>query len=578
MRNLIWSGLVMAVLLSGCGWSGTASRQNTITPLTSITITAAYSPIAQGTSVELTATGNYSGLFNRPISDQVVWTSSATNVANFMTTASPSRVTGLSPGSAVLTATMGGVSATFNMTVSSATISTVTVTPVNPSIAMGLTQQFTATGKFSDGTTQDITFDATWASSNTAVATVSNAATDNNGGLATTVAAGTTTITATFGGVNGPTVLTVTAPVLQSIAVATSNTFTSVLSLSTVTFTATGTYSSGPPKDITSQVAWNSSNTNVAPSPIAGITQTATQGTTNITASLGTVVSNTTTLTVTGGNLVSFILPTTLTVDQNTVAPISVTGITGTFSNGTTRDITGVLNWSVANITPNCATLTGPTGNRLLVNAVATGTATIKAESPTLNAITNLTVSNLALSTFTVSPPSGLALAAGTSGRLTATATFSDGSTQDVTANAKWTSNAPTVATVGTVGPAGVQISGVAAGSANIGVTFGGLTYTAPIPVTVTARTLQSIAVSPGGTQPLTSGQQTSFTAMATYSGGVTQDVTADATWATLNGNIAILADSQNQPGQVIGVGSGSTSLTATFGGLSPANVTINVP
>jgi hypothetical protein len=574
MRNLLWSGFLMALLLSGCGWSGTASRQNTITPLTSITITATYSTIAQSTSVKLTATGNYSGLFTRDISDQVTWTSNAATVANFVnTTSSPSRVTGLTPGSAVLTASMGGVSASFNLTVSSATATGVTIAPVAPSVAQGLSQEFTATGTFSDSTTQDITFDAAWSSSDTSVATL--AYSDGDGKeTATTPAVGTTTITATFEGFSDSTVLTVTAPVLQSIAVTTPNDITTVLSLSTVTFTATGTYSNNTNQDITSQVAWNSSDTNVAPAPDnTGATQTATQGTTNITASLGNI-NSTSTLTVTGGNLVSFSLPTTMTVVSGTVAPISVTG---TFSNGATRDITGVLNWSVANATKTYATLTGPTGNRLLVNAVATGTTTITAQSPSLTASTTLTVTNPGLSSFAVSSPAGLALAAGTSGRLTATATFSDGTTQDVTANATWTSNAPAVATVGAVGPAGVQISGVAAGSTTISVTFGGLTLRTPVPVTVTARTLQSIAVSPGGTQSLTSGQTTSFTATATYSGSYTQDVTADTTWATDDGNIAVLADSQNQPGWVIGVGSGTTTLTATFGSQSQT-VTLKVP
>ena len=174
MRNLLWSGFLMALLLSGCGWSGTASRQNTLTPLTSITITAAYSTIAQGTSVKLTATGNYSGLFTRDISDQVTWTSNATTVANFVNTASsPGRVTGLTPGSAVLTASMGSVSATFTINVSSATATGVTIAPVAPSVAQGVNQEFTATGTFSDSTTQDITFDAAWSSSDTSVATLS---------------------------------------------------------------------------------------------------------------------------------------------------------------------------------------------------------------------------------------------------------------------------------------------------------------------------------------------------------------------------------------------------------------------
>ena len=113
--------------------------------------------------------------------------------------------------------------------------------------------------------------------------------------------------------------------------------------------------------------------------------------------------------------------------------------------------------------------------------------------------------------------------------------------------------------------------------------TFGNQTVK-NIPVSVTARTLSSFTIilngtiiPNGGTVSLTSGQQTPFTVTANYSGGFTQDVTADTTWATRDGNIAILADSQNQPGQVIGVGSGTTTLTVSFGGQT-STVTLNVP
>lgn len=582
MRNLIWSGLAMVILLSGCGWGGTASRPNTFTPLTSITITAAYSTIAQGTSVKLTATGNFSGLFTRDISDQVSWSSNATTVANFVTAASPSRVTGLAPTSAVLTATMGGVSANFKLTVTSATITAVAVTPATASVPLGLTQQFTATGTFSDGSKQDITFDATWASSNTAAATVSNAASDNTGGEATTVAAGTTTISATFGGVsssasNSSASLTVTVPVLQSITISTPVTSPtepnpSVLSLSTVTFTATGNYSDGSNKNLNSQVTWASGTPSVAPTPdSAGTTQALATGTTNITASLNGITS-TTTLTVAGGNLVSFTLPTSLTVVSGTSTPVSVIG---TFSNGATRDITGVLNWSVTDT--SLATLTGPTGNRLLVSAGTqkTGSTTLTAASPSLSASTTLSVTNPALSSFSVSPLTSLT--AGTSGHLTATAHLSNGTTQDVTADATWTSNAPSVAKVGPVGPAGVQITGVATGSATISVTFGSQILTTPA-IAVSTRNLKSFAITPStnGTANVTSGQQTKFTATATYSDGVTADITSDVTWTTGDANIAILADQQNQPGQVVGVGVGSTILAATFGGQT-AQVTLNV-
>ena len=89
------------------------------------------------------------------------------------------------------------------------------VSPTNPSIALGATQQFTATGTYSNNSTQNLTTSATWTSSVTAVATISNAAGTN--GLATSVAAGTTTITAAVGGVSASTTLTVTGGAANNV-------------------------------------------------------------------------------------------------------------------------------------------------------------------------------------------------------------------------------------------------------------------------------------------------------------------------------------------------------------------------
>jgi hypothetical protein len=86
-----------------------------------------------------------------------------------------------------------------------ATLSSIAVTPANPNLTAGGTQQFTATGTYSDGSTQNLTGSATWASSATSVATV------NAAGLATAVAAGTTSISATSSGIKGSTTLTVTS-------------------------------------------------------------------------------------------------------------------------------------------------------------------------------------------------------------------------------------------------------------------------------------------------------------------------------------------------------------------------------
>ena len=89
------------------------------------------------------------------------------------------------------------------------------VTPANPAILIGVTQPFTATGTYSDSSTQNLTTQSTWVSSNTA-------ATINASGVATGVSAASTTITATSGGVSGNTTLTVNAATVQ-LAITTSS-------------------------------------------------------------------------------------------------------------------------------------------------------------------------------------------------------------------------------------------------------------------------------------------------------------------------------------------------------------------
>lgn len=83
-------------------------------------------------------------------------------------------------------------------------VTSLAVTPATPSVVGTATQQFVATATLDDGTTVDVSSDATWTSSDVGAATV------DGDGLATGVAAGSTTITATLGGVSGTATLTVT--------------------------------------------------------------------------------------------------------------------------------------------------------------------------------------------------------------------------------------------------------------------------------------------------------------------------------------------------------------------------------
>jgi hypothetical protein len=97
------------------------------------------------------------------------------------------------------------------LTVVAATLTSITVTPSDPSFTNGATEQFTATANYSNNTTANVTSSATWSSSNIAVATISSS------GLATGQGGGTTTISAALSGITGSTTASVTLSGTTSI-------------------------------------------------------------------------------------------------------------------------------------------------------------------------------------------------------------------------------------------------------------------------------------------------------------------------------------------------------------------------
>ncbi len=167
------------------------------------------------------------------------------------------------------------------------TLISITVTPASPSIAAGTTQQFTATGHYSDNSTQNLTNSVTWSSSSPAVATISNSA--GSQGLATGVGIGAATITAASGSVTGSATLTVTATALISISIGPSG--PSIAQGTTLQFSATGNYSDGSIQILTSSVTWSSSNLAVATisnsTGSQGLATALGTGQTTITATLG---------------------------------------------------------------------------------------------------------------------------------------------------------------------------------------------------------------------------------------------------------------------------------------------------
>src|SRR5205809_312436 len=201
------TGLVTAVATGAAtitatseGQSGTASITVTPVPVATVAVTPASASVDEGKTVQLTATPK--DVNGNPLSGRVVtWTSSNTAAA---TVSSSGLVTAKLAGSTTITATSEGQSGTSAITVVHVPVASVAVTPASASVSTGQTVQLTATPKDASGNAL-AGRTVSWASSNTAVETVTNS------GLVSGVTAGAATITATSETVSGTSAITVTA-------------------------------------------------------------------------------------------------------------------------------------------------------------------------------------------------------------------------------------------------------------------------------------------------------------------------------------------------------------------------------
>jgi hypothetical protein len=275
------------------------------------------------------------------------------------------------------------------------TLTSLSITPANPVVTLGDTQQLTVTGNFSDGTTQNMTSTVTWNVSPSTVATV------NSTGMAKTQAAGTATLTATSGTVNGTDKLTVSAAALVSIAIAPSN--PTVPKGETQQLTATGTFSDSSTRNITGSVAWSASTSGVATVSGAGLLNAQAMGTATITAVSGSINA---------ADTVNVSAPVVVSIAVTPLNPAIGTGYTqqfdavGTFSDGSIADITSTAAWSTA--VPTVATINASA----LATAVALGTTAVSASSGSIAGSANLTVETVAgLNYFTNASTPGVSSA-----------------------------------------------------------------------------------------------------------------------------------------------------------------------
>jgi len=483
-------------------------------------------------------------------SGTTVTLSGAINTATVADASGNYSFAGLINGSYVLTPTKTGVvfsptsqavtlsgSSVSGVNFNSVTLVSVAVSPTNPTIQVGSTNQFTATGTYSDGSTKPITTQVSWSSSNTGVATI------DSSGLATAVSGGTSTITATIGTLSGSTTLNVQG---LPLAISTASLLNGVQNQA---YSATLTGTGGVAPYTWSVVAGTSLPAGLTLSSGGQITGTPT-----------IIATNTFTVQVKDSGTTQQSATKQLTISV-TAAPVLFT-IWGTSSAPVTADAG-----------PDSAVELG-VKFKADVSGMVTGIRFYKSSGNTGTHIGNLWTSTgtlLASATFSGETASGwqqasfstpVAITAGTiyvASYHTNVGHYSD----DQNYFASTGIDAPPLHALqeGVSGSNGVFAYG--AGSVFPSGGFKSSNYWVDV-VFAPSVTLKSIAVTPASPTVIAGGTQ-QFTATGTYNDGSTQVITNQVSWSSSATSVATI----NTSGLATGIAGGSSNITATQGTIS---------
>ena len=508
--------LFSLVALTSCGGSSSLGSEGKTESLAQVSLHPQGPTVAKGSSFQLTATAVYNDGKTQDITDSVTW---RTSNAAVVKVDQGGDLSAMGVGSAQVSAQYQGIIGADSVTVSPAALVSIAITPNSSSLPVGVSEQLTATGTFTDQSTQDLSQSATWSSSGSSVVAV------NLTGMATAKAIGNATVSAAVGTTSGSASVTVSPAALVSIAV-TPNSSSLPVGVSEQ-LTATGTFTDQSTRDLTRSASWNSSAPSVAAVNANGMATAEALGNANLSATVGNT-SGSALMSVDPAALVS------ISVAPNPSSlPVGVSEqltATGAFTDHSTRDLTQSATWSSSGPSVAAVNATG------MATAKALGSATVSAAVGNTAGSASLTVSPAALVSIDVTPNSS-SLPVGESEQLSATGTFTDQSTRDVTQSASWSSSGPSVASVTEVGLTTAKTIGSTTVSAAVGNTAGSAQ------VAVTAAVPVALNISPS-TISITLGSSRQLKAMATYSDGSTQDATAVVQWTSSAEDI-VSVDSQ---------------------------------
>ncbi|MFC3773559.1 Ig domain-containing protein [Paenibacillus sp. GCM10012303] len=455
------------------------------------------------------------------ITDSAEWSSEDQAVAVLE---SKGVVKAISSGETKVTAKYGDKIITIPVSVDPA--SKLEADKVKVELQPGYTAEIKLTATYEDNNTEDVTSKAEWISSNESIATADD-------GIIRAVDRGEAVITAKYG--KKTIKITVSVGAMESL---TANEKTIYLKEGEgKQILLTTKYKDGTSKDSTSEAAWSSSSSSVA--EVSGGYVTAVgSGKSTIMAKVG---EKTVTISV-QVELADRLTPTHRSVVMRKGDNLQV-GLTATYGNGTTEDVTNKAVWSVS------SAKVADVYNGL-ITAFDSGRVTVTAKYGAK--VITIPVEIDTAQKLTLNKKSA-ELRSGQNEQLSLTATFSDGSTRDVTGEAEWTTRSYKIADVNHTG----LVSAVSYGKTTITAKYGSKTVSIPIEVDSLKYLKTNVK-----TIEMKVGETKRVNLTATYRDGLDVDVAGKAEWKSSRDATADVKD-----GAIMAYAKGTATVTAKFGG-----------
>ena len=335
-------------------------------------------------------------------------------------------------------------------------------------------------------------------------------------------------------------------------------------------YKAIGNFSGQFTRDITDEVSWSMQNTAIAE-------------VSNIEGSEGLVTANSPGETTVEASFDGIFAGAAVIVSDAELTGLEITpqdaelsiGLTlqfiatGTFSDNSTQDVSIPAAWESSDTSVATIDAVG------LVTAVEFGTTTISGAWQGLEASADLLVSAANLTSITITPEQAT-IAKGTTVQFEAEGEFSDGTIDDdITDAVDWQSADQGV---GEVNADDGLATGISAGTTDISASFevSGETIEDTAELIVTDAVIEFIVITPeDSTIEVEENQQ--FTATGIFSDDTEQDITELANWLTTDNRVGTISNTSGSRGLFAAVARGTTSVKASFGGVTglPAFITV---